>query len=155
MKRYQAASIDGVIMTLGTIYFVWIAKNFFIPLQGFLVTLGVPVAVWSAIFVADVIMRKRDYNESDLFDASGRYGSWNATSVMILLVGSVVGFGFVTNQMASWLSWQGYFLGAIGGKSGAWAYSNIGILFALVIGFVGHLLFGRATVKRQEELPQR
>ena len=150
VKRYQAASIDGLIMTLGTIYFVWIAKNFFIPLQGFLVTLGVPVAVWSAIFVADVIMRKRDYTESDLFDPTGRYGSWNVTSTLILLVGSVIGFGFVTNQMASWLSWQGYFLGAIGGKSGAWAYSNIGVLFALAIGFVGHLIFGRKKITAQE-----
>jgi purine-cytosine permease-like protein len=149
-KRYQAASLDGLIMTLGTIYFVWIAKNFFVPLQGFLVTLGVPVAVWSAIFVADVIMRKRDYNESDLFDSTGRYGSWNLTSVAIMVVGTVVGFGFVTNQMAWWLTWQGYFLGAIGGKSGAWAYSNIGILFALVIGFVGHLTFGRNRIKSQE-----
>jgi hypothetical protein len=25
----------------------------------------------------------------------------------------------------------------IGGKSGQWAYSNIGVLFALVIGFAG------------------
>ena len=155
VKRYQAASLDGLILTLGTIYFVWIAKNFFIPLQGFLVTLGVPVAVWSAIFVADVIVRKRDYTESDLFDSNGRYGSWNLTSIAIMIVGTVVGFGFVTNQMASWLTWQGYFLGVIGGKSGAWAYSNVGILFALVIGFFGHLLFGRASIKRQEELPQR
>jgi hypothetical protein len=38
-------------MLAGTIYIVWFAENFFFPFQGFLITLGVPVAVWSAIFV--------------------------------------------------------------------------------------------------------
>jgi purine-cytosine permease-like protein len=150
VRRHQAAMVDGLIMTIGTIYFVWIASNFFTPLQGFLITLGVPVAVWSAIFVADVILRKKDYAEGELFDPNGRYGSWNLTSTALLIIGSMVGWGFVTNQFASWLSWQGYFLGLIGGKSGAWAYSNIGILFALAIGFVGHLIFGKRKIAQQE-----
>ena len=150
VRRHQAAMVDGLIMTIGTIYFVWIASNFFTPLQGFLITLGVPVAVWSAIFVADVILRKKDYAESELFDPNGRYGSWNLTSTALLIIGSMVGWGFVTNQFASWLTWQGYFLGLIGGKSGAWAYSNIGILFALAIGFVGHLIFGKRKIAQQE-----
>ena len=150
VRRHQAAMVDGLIMTIGTIYFVWIASNFFTPLQGFLITLGVPVAVWSAIFVADVILRKKDYAEGELFDPNGRYGSWNLTSTALLIIGSIVGFGFVTNQFASWLTWQGYFLGVIGGKNGAWAYSNIGILFALAIGFFGHLVLGRKKIARQE-----
>ena len=151
VKRYQAASLDGLIMTIGTIYLVWIAKDFLGPLQGFLITLGVPVAVWSAIFVADVILRKKDYVDSELFDARGRYGSWNFSSLGLLTIGSIIGFGFVTNTFASWLSWQGYFLGLIGGKEGAWAYSNIGILVALVIGFFGHIALGRARIKNQEK----
>ncbi len=151
VKRYQAASLDGLIMTIGTIYLVWIAKDFLGPLQGFLITLGVPVAVWSAIFVADVILRKKDYVDAELFDSHGRYGSWNIRSTALLFVGSVVGFGFVTNTFASWLSWQGYFLGLIGGKSGAWAYSNIGILIALAIGFFGHLTLGRKSISEQEK----
>jgi uncharacterized membrane-anchored protein YhcB (DUF1043 family) len=28
----------------------------------------------------------------------------------------------------------------IGGKTGQWAYSNLGVIFALVIGFVGQWL---------------
>jgi uncharacterized membrane protein len=107
--------------------------------------------VWSAIFVADVILRKKDYVDAELFDARGRYGSWNLQSLSLLIIGSIIGFGFVTNTFASWLSWQGYFLGFIGGKSGAWAYSNIGVLIALVIGFFGHLLLGRKQVRRQEK----
>ncbi len=150
VKRYQAACLDGLIMTIGTIYLVWIAKDFLGPLQGFLITLGVPVAVWSAIFVADVILRQRDYADAELFDARGRYGSWNFTSIGLLAIGSFIGFGFVTNTFASWLNWQGYLLFLIGGKDGAWAYSNIGILFALIIGFFGHIILGRGRIRSQE-----
>ena len=137
-------------MLLGTIYIVWFADNFFVPFQGFLITLGVPVAVWSAIFVADVIMRKKPYVESDLFDPQGRYGAWNKQSLGLIFVGSIIGWGFVTNSFASWLSWQGYFLGAIGGKEGAWAYANVGVIFALAIGFFGHVLLSRKTIAVQE-----
>lgn len=151
VKRHIAASIDGAIMTLGTIYIVWIKKDFFGPFQGFLITLGVPIAVWSAIFVADVLMRRRDYAEAELFIPNGRYGTWNYRSIGLLIFGSIVGWGFVTNSFASWLSWQGYFMGLIGGKSGTWAYANVGIIFALVIGFLGHILLSRKEIRKQED----
>ena len=151
VKRHIAASIDAVIMTLGTIYIVWIAGDFFGPFQGFLITLGVPIAVWSAIFVADVIMRKRDYKEEDLFDPKGIYGSWNLRSLLLVAVGSIIGWGFVTNTFASWLSWQGYFLGLIGGKEGPWAYANIGVILALLIGFFGHIWLSRKIIIKQEK----
>ena len=150
IKRHQAAIIDALIMLAGCIYIVWIADNFFYPFQGFLITLGVPVAVWSAIFVADVIIRKKAYSEVDLFDESGRYGAWNRKSLALMIIGTVVGWGFVTNTFASWLSWQGYLLGVIGGKEGAWAYANVGVIFALAIGFFGHILLSRKTIAQQE-----
>jgi len=150
VKRHIAASIDSLIMLAGTIYIVWFADNFFYPFQGFLITLGVPVATWSAIFVADVLMRKNPYVERDLFDLSGRYGSWNKRSLTVMAIGTVVGWGFVTNTFASWLSWQGYLLGVIGGKEGPWAFANVGVIFALVIGFFGHILLSRKTIAQQE-----
>ena len=150
VKRYVAAGIDGLIMTIGTIYLVWFASDFFVPFQGFLITLGVPVAVWSAIFVADVIMRKKAYIEKDLYDEQGIYGSINKGSIALMLVGTIVGWGFVTNTFASWLSWQGYFLGAIGGKEGPWAFANVGVIFALIIGFVGHILLSFRKIRAQE-----
>lgn len=150
VKRHIAASIDSLIMLAGTIYIVWFADNFFFPFQGFLITLGVPVATWSAIFVADVLMRKTPYIERDLFDLSGRYGSWNKKSLGLMLIGAFIGWGFVTNTFASWLSWQGYLLGVIGGKEGPWAYANVGVIFALAIGFFGHILLSRKTIAQQE-----
>ena len=152
VKRPVAAGIDGTIMLFGTIYIVWFATDFFAPFQGFLITLGVPVAVWSAIFVADVVLRKRDYVEADLFSESGRYGRVNPIAIALVVVGSIIGWGFVTNTFAGWLSWQGYFMGAIGGKEGQWAYANVGVIFALLIGFFGYLLLGRQRIQKQEQI---
>ena len=150
IKRHQAANIDASIMLAGCIYIVWIADNFFYPFQGFLITLGVPVAVWSAIFVADVIMRKKAYIEEDLYNAQGMYGSINKGSISLMIIGTIVGWGFVTNTFASWLSWQGYFLGTIGGKEGPWAFANVGVIFALAIGFFGHIILAQKTIAKQE-----
>lgn len=152
IKRHQAAIIDSVIMLAGTIYIVWVADNFFYPFQGFLITLGVPVAVWSAIFVADVVMRKKAYSEKDLLDSNGLYGSVNKGSITLMGVGSIIGWGFVTNTFAPWLEWQGYLLRFIGGKDGAWAYSNIGVIFALLIGFFGHIVLSARKIRAQESL---
>lgn len=149
VRRHVAASIDAVLMFLGVIYFVWIADDFFFPFQGFLITLGVPIAAWSAIFVVDVLLRKT-YSERDLFISEGRYGNWNMGSIAIMVTATFIGWGFVTNGFASWLSWQGYFLYLIGGKEGAWAYANLGVFFALLIGFIGYFLVARRKIKRQE-----
>jgi purine-cytosine permease-like protein len=150
VKRHVAAVFDGALMLLGTIYIVWVADNFFIPFQGFLLTLGVPVAAWSAIFVTDVLLRKKSYNEKDLFTNEGIYGSINWSSIACVGIATIVGWGFVTNTFASWLNWQGYFLGLIGGKDGAWAYSNVGVILALVIGASGRFIFGKKQIRNQE-----
>jgi len=150
IKRPFAAAIDGTIMLFGTIYIVWLATDFFAPFQVFLITLGVPVAVWSAIFMADVLLRKRDYVEADLFIETGRYGRVNPIAIVLVVVGSIIGWGFVTNTFAAWLNWQGYFMGAIGGKEGQWEYANVGVIFALLIGFFGYLLLGRSRINAQE-----
>ena len=80
------------------------------------------------------------------------YGSINKGSIALMLIGTIVGWGFVTNTFASWLSWQGYFLGVIGGKEGAWAFANVGVIFALHIGFFGHIMLARKTIAKQESV---
>jgi NCS1 family nucleobase:cation symporter-1 len=159
IPRFAAAGIDGVIMILGSIYVVFIASNFFFPFQGFLITLGVPVAAWCGIFVADLLARRKDYSERDLYTSKGRYGSFRLSAIILFVVGTIVGWGFVTNTYAPWLAWQGYLFGpestkaVINGFRDSWGTANLGVLFALVIGFVGTLIFGRGAVRRQEALP--
>ncbi len=151
VKRHVAASLDAFIMFIGAIYFVWVADDFFYPFQGFLITLGVPIAAWSAMFVTDVLLRNR-YHQDDLYRTSGRYGAWNLKSIGVLVIATIVGWGFVTNGFAGWLTWQGYFLAPLGGKEGDWAYANLGVFFALVIGAVGYGLLARKTIERQESV---
>jgi len=76
VKRHTAAAIDGLIMTIGVIYLVWFASDFFVPFQG-------------------------------------------------------------------------YLLGPLGGREGSWAYANLGVLFALAIGFIGHILLSKNRIKKE------
>jgi NCS1 family nucleobase:cation symporter-1 len=154
IPRPVAAGVDGVIMVLGAIVVIFFASNFVGPFQGFLITLGVPIAAWGGIFLADILLRRRDYADRELYTTKGRYGAVNWASIVLIVLGTLIGWGFVVATAAvPWLTWQGYFLGAIGGKEGPWAFANLGVLFALVIGFVGTLIFSRARIRRQEALP--
>ena len=154
IKRPVAAGIDGVIMVLGTIYIVFGGGSFFGVFQGFLITLGVPIAAWCGIMLADILLRRQNYDEGDLYRPSGRYGDVPAVPMVLLLAGTVVGWGLVTNSYADWLGWQGYLLDlGLGGREGAWAFSNLGVLVALLIGFVGTLILRAGAVRRQEALP--
>jgi nucleobase:cation symporter-1, NCS1 family len=153
IPRYLAAGVDGVIMIAGTVYVVFFGTSFIGEFQGFLITLGVPIAAWCGVMLADVALRRRDYAESELFNPRGRYGDVRPLPLALVVVGTVLGWGLVTNSFAGWLSWQGYLLGpfGLGGKDGAWAFAGLGILVALVIGFVGTLLGSARDVRRQEE----
>jgi purine-cytosine permease-like protein len=151
IPRPAAAFIDGVILTLGTIWVVFFAEDFLGPFQSFLITLGVPLAAWAGIMIADIALRKREYDEEALFDASGRYGS-------------VLGWGLVVNNFAadaSWNNWQGFLIHPLGLGTyvddpvspyweGPWAYANLGVLAALLVGLVGGYVLRRGTVARQE-----
>ena len=59
---------------------------------GFLITLGVPIAAWCGVMLADIALRRRDYAEPDLFNPGGRYGDirW----IPVLAIGFVVTLAF-------------------------------------------------------------
>ncbi|OIH98761.1 MULTISPECIES: cytosine permease [unclassified Curtobacterium] len=152
IPRPVAAGVDGVVMVVGAVYVVFFATDFLQPFQAFLITLGVPVAAWAGVFVADVLLRRTAYAEAELDDRRGRYGDVRWGAVALVLVGTALGWGLVTLSSPAWLSWQGYLLGpfGLGGRGGPWAYANLGVLVALVVGFVGTLLTARRAVRRQE-----
>jgi purine-cytosine permease-like protein len=154
LPRPAAAAIDGVLMAAGTVYFVFFASNFFWPFQAFLYLLGVPIAAWTGIFIADLAMRRKNYDSSALYSVWGRYHAVNMNSVLVLIISTVIGFGFVSSpdRSITWTDWEGYFYSAlhITADNSAWYYSNVGILIAVLLGFLGQLVFGRAAVRRQE-----
>ena len=165
IARPKAALIDGLILTAGTVWVVFFAESFIGPFQSFLITLGVPLAAWAGIMIADIALRKRDYDDEALFDASGRYGAWDWTSIGTLVVTSVLGWGLVVNlfaEDAAWNNWQGYLLEPLGLATwvsaeeggpywdGNWAYANLGVLLALALAFLVTYVARRGTVARQE-----
>ncbi|RPF31071.1 cytosine permease [Streptomyces sp. TLI_185] len=152
IPRYLAAFVDGVLMIAGSIYIVFFADDFLGQFMGFLTTLGVPIAAWCGLVLADLALRRRDYDEGDLYRPGGRYGDVPPAPLLLTLAATALGWGLVTNSAASWLSWQGYLLEpfGLGGKSGAWAYANLGVLAALALAFLGTLALGRARVRVQE-----
>lgn len=158
VPRPAAAAIDGVILTIGTMWVVFFAQDFLGPFQSFLLTLGVPLAAWAGILMADIVSRRADYDELDLFDPSGRYGAFDLVSLGTMAVASIIGWGLVVNMFAedaTWNNWQGYLLEplGLGGRGGDWAYANLGVLLALVVSFAVTLVARRQRIRRQEALP--
>ena len=160
IPRPAAAGIDGVILTLGTIWVVFLAESFVGPFTAFLITLGVPVAAWAGIMIADIALRKNPYDDDALFDPRGRYGAVDWTSVATMVVASVLGWGLVVNANpadAPWLDWQGFLLDPLGlgervsgGWEGGWPYANLGVPLAFALGLLVTYVARRGTVRRQE-----
>jgi NCS1 family nucleobase:cation symporter-1 len=155
VPRYVAALFDGVLMIGGSVYIVFFADNFLGQFIGFLTTLGVPVAAWCGVMLADLLLRRRAYDDLDLFRVRGRYGDIAWVPLVLTVAATGLGWGLVTNAAASWLNWQGYLLGpfGLGGKSGAWAFANLGVMVALVLCFAGYLVLARGRVRSQERRP--
>jgi nucleobase:cation symporter-1, NCS1 family len=157
IPRWTAAAFDGVLMVLGAIYIVFYSSGSFIYLfEAFLIVLGVPMAAWCGVFLADLLLRRRDYDAAALYDSRGRYGAFGWAAIVSMVLAAVVGWGLVIQPFGSkGLGWLGYLLSpaGLGGKDGTWAFANLGVPVALAIGFVGYLLLGAAAVRKQELSP--
>jgi NCS1 family nucleobase:cation symporter-1 len=134
IPRYQSVAFDGVLMLVGNVYILFFARDFFGPFQGFLITLGVLLAAWAAVFLVDLAMFRwrNGYDESQLYRRGTRYRAWNLPGVIAFLVAGFVGLGLV--KSTAWVfSWAGYLLSAAGGADGAVANSSIGLWIAFVV----------------------
>jgi purine-cytosine permease-like protein len=87
------------------------------------------------------------------------YGSVNPVSVVLMAVATLVGWGLVidTTGAGKGLGWLGFLLGplGLGGRTGAWAFANLGVPVALVLGFVGYLALQAGAVRRSEPAADR
>jgi NCS1 family nucleobase:cation symporter-1 len=132
LPRYQSVAIDGVLMILGNIYMLFIAKDFLGTFQGFLLVLGVPLAAWAAVFLVDLATLRRDgYDVRALYGgAAGR--AVNPAGVVAWLVGVVIGLGLITSTTKgfTWLGWW---------AKGAFQGSSLGLLVAF---FAAGLVYG-------------
>lgn len=149
LPRYKTVLVDAVLMIGGCTYMLFFASNFFAPLEGFLVTLGVPLAAWAAIFITDLFMfRRAGYVESDFYRRDGVYGAWSIPGLSALAVATAIGLGLVTSTTAA-LHWVGYLLGPFGGRTGAIGSSSIGILISFVVAALIYATLGTLRARRQ------
>jgi nucleobase:cation symporter-1, NCS1 family len=134
LPRHKSVLIDGVVMVVGTTYIVFFSRDFFAPFQGFLITLGVALAAWAAIFLADFALyrRREGYAEAELYDAHGRYGAVNVAGVTSFAVGTAVGLGVVTSTSPAF-SWAGYLLAPVGGDAGTIGSSSLGLFIGFAV----------------------
>jgi nucleobase:cation symporter-1, NCS1 family len=132
VARYKSIVVDSVLLVAGSVYILFFSPSFFAPFEGFLVTVGVALAAWAAIFLVDMwMLRRNGYLEPDLYDRRGRYGTVNWAGVSSLVIATAAGWGLVTSTSPAF-SWAGYLLRFAGGPKGAIGASSIG----LIIGFV-------------------
>jgi NCS1 family nucleobase:cation symporter-1 len=149
LPRYQSILIDGAIMLAGNVYLLFFAPDFVGPFQGFLITLGVPLAAWGAIFLVDLALyrRREGYDERALHDPSARYGAVNPAGLIAWIVAVVVGLGLVTST-ATVFSWTGYLLGPFGGEDGAVGASSIGLWIAFALAAVLYAALSPLSARR-------
>lgn len=146
VKRYKSIVVDGVVMLVGTIYMLFIAKNFVGPFQGFLLVLGVGLATWVAVFVADMALRRRaGYVVSDLYKLGGgtyHYnGGFNWRALAAWIAGLVVGLGLTTSAVIPGVGWWA--------RSGSvFASSSLGIVVGFVISALLYLALTLAAPVR-------
>lgn len=126
LKRYKSVAIDAIIMAVGTIYVVLVAQNFFGPFESFVTLLGVGLAAWSGIFLADQLFRRPRASDSQ---PEQRYAHAAATIPRVRLpaliswfVGVVVGSLFTTSPLYTGPLARGIFSG-----------SSVELAFAFVI----------------------
>jgi purine-cytosine permease-like protein len=134
LPRYQSVAIDGTIMVIGNIYLLFFGQDFIGKFIGFLITLGVPLAAWAAIFVVDLWLYRyrQGYDEHELYSSRGKYGAWNPAGVISFVVATFIGLGLVTST-ATIFKWVGYFLRWFGWDQGALAGSSIGLLIGFFV----------------------
>jgi nucleobase:cation symporter-1, NCS1 family len=157
IPRWSAAGIDAILMTLGAIYLIWISKSDFVyTFEAFLAVVGVPIAAWCGIFLADMALRKAPLAEDELYDGKGRYGSFGWLAIGTMIVCMVLGWGLIYISYAPAFTWTGYLFKAFGlgdPTKSVWASANLGVVIALALGFVVQFIFGRFQVAKQEAEP--
>jgi purine-cytosine permease-like protein len=114
------------------------------------VTLAVPVAAWAGVFAAEMMIRNRRFHTPSLLMRGGVYPTVRWVNLVGLVVISAVGYGFVVSGQ-HWLAWQGWGWRLLGVRAGdALAFSDLGVLGALVLGILLPIATAIPTIRRQE-----
>ncbi|QNO36474.1 cytosine permease [Protaetiibacter sp. SSC-01] len=113
-------------------------------------TVAVPVAAWTGIFGAEMMIRLRRFHAPSLLAPGGVYPAVRWVNLVGLFVITAVGYGFTSAELAGF-TWQGYLFGPLGVAAGdPLAGTDVGVLIALALGIVLPLVAGIPAIRRQE-----
>ncbi|MDQ4138659.1 MAG: cytosine permease [Actinomycetota bacterium] len=119
-------------------------------LRDFATTVAVPVAGWTGIFCAEMMIRHRQFDARSLLRRGGAYADYRWVNLGALIVATGIGYG-LTSASLSFLDWQGYLLPLFGMQpDGALGQADLGVLVALGLGLLTPLVLGVNTVRSQE-----
>ncbi|HEX4222742.1 MAG TPA: allantoin permease, partial [Pseudonocardiaceae bacterium] len=147
VPRWVAVAIDGVLMLLGGIYLVFVSPTFFAPLQAFLIVIGVVLSGWSAIFVVDLVARRRGGYDRDALYRPDGYGRVNVASVVSLVAAIVVGWGLSASTAPGLGSLLGFLL-TPAAKAGTVGQSDVGVVVAFAVAGVLYATLGLRKASR-------
>jgi purine-cytosine permease-like protein len=116
------------------------------------VTLAVPVAAWTGIFAAEIMIRQRRLHSGSLLAPGGVYPTVRWPNLVGLVVISVVGYAFVTGGQ-HWLGWEGFGWRLLGvAPVDPLASADLGVVFALLLGILLPLVSAVPAIRRQESV---
>ena len=126
VDRYKTVVIDGILMIAGSVYVMLVAQNFLGPFESFLQLLADGLMAWSAVFLVDMIRRRR-YDTVSLANTGtdSRYfyqGGVSWAAIIAWVLGILVGLAFTVSP---WFS--GPF------AIGIFASSSLGYLIGFVV----------------------
>lgn len=90
--------IHGAIMILIPVYVLFISQDFLYNFQLFLGLLGIGIASWAAVFIADYYFNRKSGYDLKLLEPKGSH-SFNKTGIISWSIGVIIGFLF-TNTSA-------------------------------------------------------
>lgn len=140
VRRHLAVLVDGLLMTLGGWYLLFVSQSFLSTFQAFLAIIGVTMAAWVAVFLVAQWHRSRAGDDGSTTTAA----RWPA--VVSLIVATVVGLGLITSTDQNFADAVGFLL-TDGAKRGTLGAANIGVVVAL--GVAGALYALLAPLERR------
>ena len=143
----QGAGIVAVFATLvaGFGFKIWQVGGVWQNLASLATFVGVPVAAWAGVFIADVLLRRIAYHEVSLSRSYGFYKANNWVNMLGWVLAVAVGSSMVVVKLFG-LTLTGWFVVAPAGS----VQANLGLLVAGLIGFAFPILFGRKRIREQE-----
>ena len=150
VTRSGATVIAGVLVFAVAIALGFTVSSVVTVFRDLATTLAVPVAAWAGIFSAEMILRRRRFDTRSLLARGGIYPDVSWPNLGMLVVASVIGFGFTSATVVG-LRWEGYLFTVVGVPvSSTLGGTDLGVLVSLALGLLTPLVAGISTIRRQE-----